>query len=337
MNLIADHVMDPRITKLAGQVDADGILPMYLVGGEDALAVREAVGVLEERALAGGSADFCLERNDLAETDAETLLDAARTRPMWGDRKVIVVRCTKPLDKSATEPFIKYLESPCEWATVILVTQKVDQRLGLVKSLKKQKGFVEMGVPRARELPDLLVGRAKDGGIRLDRDAAHLLVDTVGVDLMTLTTTLQTLAAYVGESGHIRRSDVESCVARTREEVVWELTDALGEGNRTKALVTLYGMLEKGESPIGVVAMVAMHFRRVWMAKCFLEEGVAPDALAGRVGVHPFVGRKLMSQSQRFSHPQLQRYIKRFLDTDRGLKSSRLDSRLLVERLILSL
>jgi DNA polymerase-3 subunit delta len=329
--------MDPRVATVSQQIAKSGLQPVYLVCGEDELAVKEAARVVEKAALGSSPTDFDVDRFELGAAEPERILGALGTRPMWGERRLVVVRCPKGLDKDGSDLLLPAVKEAVPFSTLLVVAGKVDLRLGFVGAVKKAGGLFAMSPPTAREVPAMLVDRAASDGFRLERDAAALLVETVGSDLLALQTTLTKLYAYVGERTTIRREDVEVSVERTREEVIWDLTEAVGQRNLTLALVTLGGMLDHGESPVGAVAMIARHFRDLWRIRGLLASGVSEGGLGDAAKMHPFRAKKLAVQARQFSEPQLERAMERLFVTDRALKSSKLADKLIVERLVFEL
>ena len=60
--------------------------------------------------------------------------------------------------------------------------------------------------------------------------AVQRLVDAVGDDLSRLALAIEQLALYAGDRA-VTSDDVDELIADTRERSVFELTDAIGEGN----------------------------------------------------------------------------------------------------------
>lgn len=329
------QVMDPRLAELKNDLEKLGILPVYLVCGEEALVVASAAQMIEEAALAGSSRDFNLDRYELSDVPVDTILGAVQTLPMMGGRRVVRVRCREGLDKAASDALVTYLANPSPTNTLLLVAAKVDLRLAIAGQIKHKKGLYSFTPLKAAQIPDVLVSGAKEIGWNLDKRAASMLVETVGTDLLTLQTTLEKLALYVGERRVITVADVEASVVRTKEEVIWEFIDAMAERQLSKALLILDGMLEHGQEPLMVVSMVARHFRQLWKVKSLLAEGCAPADVAKEAGVHPFVAQKLTQQAHRFPNKQLHSIHRAIFRTDVGLKSLRIAPRIQLENLLL--
>jgi DNA polymerase-3 subunit delta len=329
--------MDPRIRSL-NQALAKGVAPIYLIDGEETLLVDEAAKLVEVAALGTGLRDFNLDKFQLGEAGADAILNALATLPMMADRRVVVVRCPKGLDDATLEALAGYAESPSPRATLVLaVTGKVNANLKLPRAVKKLGGLYRFEPLKPREVPAWIIDHTASIGFAIRPDAAAMLADCSGTDLLALSTQIDKLIAYTAGKRPIERGDVDAVVERTREEVVWDLTDAVGEGNLQKALATLDSLLEHAQSPIAVAALLTRHLRQLWTVKCAARKGMAPDQIAAEHKIHPFVAKKLLAQTHRFDDDTLKAHFDRLFRADRDLKSSKLDDSLIMERLVFEL
>ena len=329
--------MDSRLFQLKEQLGTGNVLPVYLVCGEEGLLVKEAVRMVEAVALGDSLPEFNHDRMDLADGGVSRVIDAVSTQPMMGGRRVVTVQCSDGLNKEISDGLMAYAQDPNPTGTLILVAGKVEGRLKLVKHLGSERGVLRYDPLKPRDTPAWVVGKAREIGASIDSDAARALVDVIGTDLLSLQTNLEKLVVYVGEARSIRRGDVLECVARTREEAIWDLTDAVGLGDHRKALRTAGNLLQGGQASILVVAMVARHLRQLWTVKSLLQQGCSANDLGRQAKVHPFVAKKLTGQASRFSWAAMPKQFDALYRADLNLKSSRLPDALVVERLLLEL
>lgn len=330
--------MDPRLTALANELSEKGPRPVYLVDGEETLLADEAARMIESVALGQGLRDFNLDRLQLGEASADTVISAASTLPMMGDRRVVVVRCPKGIDKATSDALAAYADNPSPRGTLLLVCHgKVDGNLRLPRALKKAGAHLRFEPLKPKEVPAWVSAHAAGLGFRIRPDAAAALADAIGTDLYSLSSEIEKLVAFTGGSRPIERADVDACVTRTREEVIWDLSDAVGEGNLRKALATLSSLMEHAQSPIAVNALLARHVRQLLVVKTMASRGGSPDAIAAEAKIHPFVAKKLYAQCRRFTEEALRSHLELLFETDRDLKSSRLADGLIMERLVFAL
>lgn len=330
--------MDSRIRQLQQSLAAS-VLPVYLIEGEELLLVDEAARMVELAALGDGIRDFNLDRFQLGESSADQIGTAMATMPMMAKRRVVIVRCPRGIDDKGSDALVRWADDPVPSATLVLVVPgaTVNGNLKLPRAVKKAGGLFRFEPLKAREVPSWIVDHTRTLGFQIRPDAAALLADVTGSDLMLLTGHIEKLIAYTAGKHPIERSDVEACVERTREDAVWDLTDAVGERNLRKALATLGSLLEHAQSPIAVGAVLTRHFRQLWIVRCESRRGKPSDVIASENKIHPFVAKKLAEQARRFDDDTLAAHFETLFRVDRDLKSSKLSDSLIMERLIFDL
>ena len=129
-------------------------------------------------------------------------------------------------------------------------------------------GFVELA--RVDELDAIkwCLAAAEARGIRFDPDAARELVDALGADMMMVASELEKLCLFVaGREARITLGDVETMVLAAKQRTLYELTDAISQRDRTRALLLLHGLLNASDggedAAIGHLYMLARTFRQM--------------------------------------------------------------------------
>jgi DNA polymerase-3 subunit delta len=289
---------------------------------------------LRAAVLAGGPADFDLDRLEGDEATPGQLTDALRTLPMMARRRLVWLR--EPAGgrgtwKTLAEALPELVRAlPADPTAVLVVTAgPVDRRLAWVKVFAAAPAaHVECEAPtQARELAAFARREAKRLGVRLAADAADALAERVGPHLLRLRGELEKAALIAGPGQPIALEHVRLGVADLAEEPVWDLTDAIGEGRAADALVVLGRVLAAGAPPPVVLGALASHLRKLLRLRA-----------GGNVAGHPFAVRKLESQARRFPTARLLAGLRALHETDETLKGQgALDPELALERLVLNL
>jgi DNA polymerase-3 subunit delta len=133
--------------------------------------------------------------------------------------------------------------------------------------------------------------------------------------------------------------DVDDLVAETRERTVFELTDAIGEGDLPRALVAVAALCDQRQSALGVVMMLARHMRQLAICQDAIGERASKAEIARRAGVPPFIADKLAAQARRYSPDSVVTALGKLSTADRTLKGqiqiARTLGRNLGERMVL--
>jgi DNA polymerase-3 subunit delta len=187
----------------------------------------------------------------------------------------------------------------------------------------------------------LQAAQAQD--VKLEPDAARELVDSLGGDMLLLANELEKLMLYVGEKKKITLGDVETMVLAAKQRSLYELTEAISQHDRVKALQVLDAILSTGdgdEAAIGHLYMLARTFRQMLVIS---ERNVRDSRALWQVlwqgfRVPPFAAEDIIRQARRFkSRRELTRAIRLIAKADLAVRSNPPSKRLILENLILEL
>jgi DNA polymerase-3 subunit delta len=236
---------------------------------------------------------------------------------MMAERRMVFVRDIGLMPADEADPVIEYLGKPNPSTVLVAITNKLDKRLKLFAQLSK-KGFLHV-LDAPRQVAPWVREEAKQQGVKMDGAAVTRLVDTVGNDLSRLALAVGQLGLYAGDRP-VTSDDVDDLIADTRERSVFELTDAIGSGDRARALAAVASLVDQRESAIGVIVMLARHIRQLTLLHSMKNTGVPRNEWASRVGVPPFIVDKLIAQAKAYTPDTLAFATQRLATADRALK-----------------
>jgi len=323
--------------QLLREIRAGKLLPIYYLAGEERLLIDRVTAALRKAVLEGSVAELNHDQVSAQEVKAGDFLNLARTVPMMGDRRLVELRDAEAWGAQDMDRLQLYVEAPVDTTVLLCVSTKVDARLKLFKALDRQGYLFRFDPVRGAPLLRFLDAEAKRLGARLGYGVAELLTEMVGTDFQALSNAVEKLCLYVGEGGVVSQEQVDDIVAPTRQAVIFELTDAVGEGNVERALRSLASLRQAGEPEQRVLFMITRQVRLIWRALAARKRGVPPGELGDVIGVPPFIAQKIAAQAQRFDLGSIEAAHREIHRADRDLKSLRLPRHLILERLILGL
>jgi DNA polymerase-3 subunit delta len=309
------------------------LAPVYFICGEP-FARDRMVAAVRRQVVGEKASAFNFDALDGKENTARDILAAARTMPMLGGKRLIQVREADALGAEGLNGLLPYVADPSPFSVVLLVAEKADMRLKAFSQIKKVGVVHRYEALKERQVAAWLKAEAKRDTIKLAAGAAERIADAVGTDMGQLYSALERLSLYVGGRA-IEIADVEELLAETRQRSIFELTNAVGRGDRREAMLVLRRMLRAREPALRIVAMLSRHVRQLWVASEL--SGRSQQDIAEAVGVHPFFVKDIIAQARRFDVAMLQKTHRALYEVDRSLKSSRLPAELQMERLVLSL
>ena len=312
------------------------IAPLYFLIGERHPQER-VVEALRGALLQNGDSDFNYVSLHAKEDGVAAVLSAARTMSLLGGTKLVVVREAHLLPAAELNKMLRYVEDPSPAACVLFLAPKAKTQLKFFKVFKK-KGVIQKDKPlKDREVPRWLEAEARRLQIKLKPGTAQRIADSVGADMVQLTTALEQLAIYAGPGEPITPRAVEELLAQTRERSIFDLTNAVGRGQRRESLAVLKKMLEDREPGVRILVMLTRHVRQLWSAREMSQRRVDKNAIAKQIGVHPYFVGDIIQQGNRIGGKTLRRMHRALFEADRAIKSSRLSDAVIMERLVLSL
>jgi DNA polymerase-3 subunit delta len=350
--------------RFLGEIASSATLrPGYVLLGDEAfLYQRCRQGVLAALA-PPESRDFSLYDLDLADSSIFDILDRAQTPSLMAPFQVFFIRGLKNLygrgsKKAEFDAIEHYFRSPNPQALLLFVAdhlriptdlRKMDyqdkERYDRIRdTLADWCGFVELARVTEDDAIRWVIATAEASSVKFDPDAARELVDALGADMMLVSSELEKLCLYVEGKNRITLGDVETMVLAAKQRSLYELTDAISQKDRTRALLLLHGLLNASDggedAAIGHLYMLARTFRQMLI---ILEKNVRDSRAIWAVlwqgfRMPPFAAEDLIRQARRYkSRAALTRALRLVAKADLELRSSPANKLLVLERLILAL
>lgn len=331
------------------------LAPCYLLYGEEEYLIWATVGKIEVALNLGDLRELNYERLDARSVDAETLAAATQALPWLVPRRLVVLAglnlaggktrgAGEDEDKGGGEgPGVErdipaIVDAlPASTCLVLVAPGGIDNRRRAVKAVAAHGVVQEFPRLKGKELEAWLQVRGRELGLKWGRGAVELLAVRAGPGLGELERELEKLVAYAGPGGRVGREEVALLVPEAGTTRVFDLLDAVLARQTEKSLAVLDRLLKEGESPLGLVALLARQVRLLGVVKEAMEKGSLPERLAAELKLHPHVARKLVEQSRGFSWDELYLLIQNLAATDEKLKTTGLTPRLILEELLFSL
>ncbi len=351
------------LTEIAAARAGAPLRPGYILVGDEAFLYERCRRAILDAFVAPEMRDFCLSDLDLAETNIFEALDRAQTPSLMAPFQVLFLRNLKTLytrgaKKEEFAAIDAYFRSPNPQALILFVAdnlrlssdprrmemQDKDRYERIRETLGDWCGTVELARVDETDAVRWLTTEAEKHQVRFDPDAARELADALGADMMLIASELEKLLLYAGDRGRITLGDVETMVLAAKQRSLYELTDAISNKDKARAVALLHGLLNASDggedSAIGHLYMLARTFRQmlVILEKNVRDSRAVWQALWQGFRMPPFAAEDLIRQARRYkSRHELTRAIRLIARADLELRSSPPDKRLILERLVLEL
>lgn len=309
------------------------IAPLYLLYGEETFLIDATLDDLKKRLIDPSLSSFNLTLFYGGETQPHHIISAAQTLPLLSKYRMVVVREAEQI-KSPGKDFSAYCEQPLSSTCLIFCSGSLTLKSDLLSLFKKKGAVVRFYHPFNSEIPVWIRKFAREHNKQLSREAAALLGEALENDLQRIYKEMEKIALYVGERAAIEREDVQAVIAAGNEVSIFSLTDCLAGKDPVRALDTLQHLLNQGEHPLKIIAMIARHYRLMVRAKEMMQGGSAPAVAGKKVGINDFHLKEFLKQVQSFSLDRVEDCFTLLFQTDRRLKSSRVSEKIILEDMI---
>ena len=327
----------------------------YILHGEDEFSRAEQIAAFREKIGDETVRDFNVTLLDGRKVTLAELRYAADAAPFMADKRLVVVeglltRFSASRGRGADEGepsgtakaflsgLLEYLPNVPETTRLVFAESKtLPPSNAVLKLAASQPGKTVIEFEAPKNAAAWIEKRVKKHGGAIERKAAAKLAGWIGRDLRRLDSEIQKLITYVNAARPIQEEDVTRLVSASFEANVFDLVDALGRRDGTRAMRELHRLLDLGENPLGLLAMITRQFRLLIQVKELQEKSLPAPEMAKALGQHPFVIEKIGQQARNFSMEQLERIYSHLLDLDVGIKTGEMSDVLALDVLVAEL
>ncbi|HEV3316889.1 MAG TPA: DNA polymerase III subunit delta [Candidatus Angelobacter sp.] len=348
--------------RFVSEVESRKLRPAYVFIGDEVFFRDHCRQALLQHLVPQDLREFSLYDLDLAETSLAEILDRAQTPSLMAPFQVFFIRGVKNLygRGSHADEFAaieKYVKDPNPAAVLIFVADHLsipadvrrmdmtdkDRYERIRETLGEYCGMVELARVDESDGIRWVIETAQKEEVKIDQDAARELVDALGADMMMVSRELEKLVLYVNEKKRITLGDVETLVLAAKQRSLYELTEAISQKDKTRALSVLDAVLSSGDgedAAIGHLYLLARTFRQMLV---ILEKNVRDVRAIWQVlwqgfRLPPFAAEDVIRQARRYkSRRELTRALKLIARADMALRSNPPSKRLVLEQLVMQL
>ncbi len=269
----------------------------------------------------------------------------------------------------AADHYLETLSGPLpSTSCLLLLSEVVDKRTRLYKFIKDQgvvldlevEGSSKAATQRERKalIQDLVRKTLAGFGKTMSGPLQDKLLERVGFHPVAAVLETEKLALAAAERTAIEAADLEALLCDTRQEAVYELTEALGRRDLDLALGILHRLLDQGFHALAIVATIRNQTDSLLVFRSLIDEGAggwrrgmsaetfqrdclpalkARGGLDKELGGHPFAVYSRFRTAENFSLPELRRGLELLFRAEMRLKGSPLRNTTVLDHLLCSL
>ena len=191
----------------------------------------------------------------------------------------------------------------------------------LEKALDAAAVFVDLTKPGDPTLYRLCTADAAKLGHRFAPGAYEFFRHVAGEDYTHLYNELSKLCAYVGQREILTEDDVTQIVTPSAEYGVFRMIDMLMAGRAAEAHVQLEALLARGESPYGIVSLLARQLRIMTHVRLMRAEGISLQEIQQKLSWNPYALNQAARLAARYAPEALLKGYEACVSADWRIKS----------------
>jgi len=275
------------------------------------------------------------------EDELKELQQLIETVSMFDEKKLILIEGTFQQAESSQQELLDFLKKKkvdsCDESLILLWNEKKETKNKLFNFLDKIAKVYEFNLLPPYRIKEWVRNYTKNQGGSIENSAIEKLFNYVGNDLWRMTNELNKLMAF---NKKINSENVENLVKSEVDLNIFATIDALAHKNKKQALRLLNEHLKQGDKESYLLDRFVYQFRNLLKAKsAFQNESNIRNInfFAKKINMHPFVAKKSLEQSRKFSFSELKKIYQKLLEIDLNIKTGKINPRTALEMFIINL
>ena len=293
--------------------------------GPDTYRSRQKLNEIIEHYKKVHKSGLNLKYFDLQKSSYQDFKDEIQQVSMFKEKKLLVLKniFSNPDFK------IKFLEQGKNFVKsddIILIYEenKISESDSFSKFLKKEGKSQEFKLLEDYRLKNWVKKEFDNCQTEIDSKALGRLIDYVGNNLWQMANEIKKLVSYK-KKGKIEVADIKLLVRPKIETDIFKTIDALAEKKKNLALNLIHNHLEKGDTPLYLLAMINFQFRNLLVIKDLIEKNTPYSRIINQSNLHPFIVKKSFQQAKRFTLPQLKKIYQKIFEADLAIKTGKIE------------
>ena len=274
--------------KILAELEKKNYSPIYYLYGEEPFFIDVISDYIERNVISDDEKAFNQQIVYGKDITIDALIHYAREYPMMAERRVIIVKEAKELNRTIAnlEPYVKN-PSPTTLLVICYKYGKIDGKTKLAKELNK---YVSLESKKLYESDTLkwITKYLKDNNYTITQVASQLLVSFLGTDLGRIANELNKLKIILPKGTEITPSHIEENIGISKDFNVFELQNAIGKKEFPKAMqiIKYFNENQKDNAMPMITENLYQYFKKLFIYSSSI--GKADAELAREMGINPF-------------------------------------------------
>ncbi len=297
---------------------ANGLKPAYFIFGEDVDLLYSALNLLEN-ACNITMPDF----NKVVfgpESNMQEVIESCQVLPIMDTKRLVVIKDYSGKGSDTEKKYLQnYLDNPSfDTCFVMFATKNIPLFVSVLNKVEP----VDCNKLSAETLSKVIVSKFAQGGKKIEKLAVDYLIEACSGSFTAISKEIEKLLSFAGESEVITLKMAETLVAKSIENVVYDLTNAIAEKNGSKVYAIVNNLLDHGNMPTALISLITNQFRRLFFVS--ITEGENAE-LAKHLGVKEGAIYIAKKQAKAFGPKTLKLICEKCVDAEFKIKNGKME------------
>lgn len=337
-------------SQLAKSIRSGEISSLYYFYGKDVSTLEAYTKKLVAKLVKKEQEDLNLNIFSGKALNLSELADVCDALPMFAERVVVTINDLNAEELKADDInfLINILKNLQDTTTVIIYATGIDVYNGKKALTGKNKKLCdiaskmgyscEFSYKRPSELVKPITAKVIKQGSTISKKSAEYLASQCLCNSLMINNEIDKLCDY-SMGKEITNQTIDLLVSKQLDTNAFALAKAVTQFNGKLAMELLSELYDQQSEGIAILGAISMAFTDLYRARIAVNEGISQADVIKDFSYRgrDFAVRNAFSDCRSVSVLRLRRCIKILADTDIMLKSSRIDSRLVIETAITSM
>ncbi|MGI6787863.1 MAG: DNA polymerase III subunit delta [Acholeplasmataceae bacterium] len=306
---------------------------IYLYHGASEYILRKEINKLLEKLKVD---EYNIVKYDLMDSNFVDVIEELQTISFFQSQKVVLLSSILELyklDQYDQERFISYLEKPNPDTVLIMYSSQIndDENLPVTKALKLYAKIVKMQNIDKKELPNIIKKSFHDDDYQINDQAITELIERTNGDYQAIEQEITKLKLYAYDQKVITVQAIRLLVSKNLDDNIFELSSAIINKERTKAIQIYYDLLVSNVQPTMIVGYLSNRVRDLIHASLLISRNYSQDMIAKHFQITDGRAYYMMRDAKKLNIDELEKYLEQLSNLDFDIKSGNIDARLGVE------
>lgn len=333
--------MEPK--DLDRQISSGKIANLYFFYGEEQFLLESKIKSIKKRLIDKDFEEFNYAKLDGKKITFAEIENELLSVPVMSDKRMVVVSNCGIFGNAKTKDFSALCESLADipdYMTVVFTEPEFDKKKEKNLDVFKKHGeIVKFDLLSPKQLELWLERMFEEKGKTVLASDLSKMVALCGQSMSAVYTEFCKVLNFVGDRNKITSEDIVSVVSKTTDARVFDIIDNIAEG-KTKTVFEELGALRfAGENSSTVLSLITTRMGELLMVKQLTEDRLSADSISEyfEPRKHPFVIKKLIEQSRRFSTAYLKKMTLKGAEYTFSVRSGTIDKWVAVEMYVAEL